>query len=251
MAVLLATPLRRQTRVSPELSDAAPPERQRVPSSPGLSASIAAAPERHGSHHLERLGEAVDSAFSFVQAFLHVVWAKRSLCYEVLMRVVRLLLFSVLLIPGWIPATLHYLRGPGVTRGVRYGPSARHKLDLYIPDAASSPPPAEGYPTVLFVCGGAWMIGYRMWGFLFGWGLQRNGVVCAAIDYRNWPQVHLRLLPPNRLRSLCHNPPLSPPISFLTTGQKRAHHSPILQFLRFLRRGPFPRWSSSDYVPLL
>lgn len=41
----------------------------------------------------------------------------------------------------------------------------------------------------MFVCGGAWIIGYRMWAFLFGWGLQRNGVLCAAIDYRNWPQA--------------------------------------------------------------
>lgn len=30
------------------------------------------------------------------------------------------------------------------------------------------------------------MIGYRMWAFLFGWVLQKNGVLCAAIDYRNW-----------------------------------------------------------------
>jgi len=30
-----------------------------------------------------------------------------------------------------------------------------------------------------------------MWAFLFGWGLQRNGVLCAAIDYRNWPQASI------------------------------------------------------------
>lgn len=95
---------------------------KRVPSSPNRIAKIAAVPERHGSHSLERIGEALDAAVSFVQAFIHLVWAKRGVFYVVLMRVFRLLLFVVLLLPGWIPGTLHYLRGAGVRRGVRYGP---------------------------------------------------------------------------------------------------------------------------------
>lgn len=157
---------------------------KRTPSSPSRIAKIAAMPERHGSHSLERMGEALDAAVSFVQAFIHLVWAKRSVFGALLMRALRLLAFVIILLPGWIPGTLHYLFGVGVRHGVRYGPSARHKLDLYVPNPARCPPPAEGYPTVFFVCGGAWMIGYRMWAFLFGWGLQRNGVLCAAIDYR-------------------------------------------------------------------
>lgn len=156
--------------------------------SPRPGASLATA-DRRGVHALERLGEALDAALSTGVAFVLLLWAKRSVFYEVLIRVVRLLLFVALLIPGWIPATAHYLYGAGVSRGVRYGPSSRHKLDVYSPVAAVHPPPPDGFPTVLFVCGGAWMIGYRMWAFLFGWVLQRNGVLCLAIDYRNWPQA--------------------------------------------------------------
>ena len=156
--------------------------------SPRPGASLATA-DRRGVHALERLGEALDAALSTGVAFVLLLWAKPSVFYEVLIRVVRLLLFVALLIPGWIPATAHYLYGAGVSRGVRYGPSSRHKLDVYSPVAAVHPPPPDGFPTVLFVCGGAWMIGYRMWAFLFGWVLQRNGVLCLAIDYRNWPQA--------------------------------------------------------------
>ena len=67
--------------------------------SPRPGASLATA-DRRGVHALERLGEALDAALSTGVAFVLLLWAKRSVFYEVLIRVVRLLLFVALLIPG-------------------------------------------------------------------------------------------------------------------------------------------------------
>ena len=42
---------------------------------------------------------------------------------------------------------------------------------------------------VVFLSGGAWLIGYKAWAYLQGKVLQNNGVMCIMPDYRNYPQV--------------------------------------------------------------
>jgi len=52
-------------------------------------------------------------------------------------------------------------------------------------DALSSLP--EGRPVVFFCCGGAWIIGYKMWGALLARVLMAAGLTVVVPDYRNYP----------------------------------------------------------------
>ena len=77
-------------------------------------------------------------------------------------------------------------------RGVRFSPHPRNRADVYLPprkDAAQAP---RASPTVVFVTGGAWIIGHRAWGALLGRTLSALGVVVACLDYRNFPQGGVR-----------------------------------------------------------
>ena len=44
------------------------------------------------------------------------------------------------------------------------------------------------YPVVVFLSGGAWIIGYKAWGCFMGMLLAQLGVIFVAPDYRNFPQ---------------------------------------------------------------
>ena len=63
----------------------------------------------------------------------------------------------------------------------------RNLLDLYIPYRHQL---ATGrVPVVVFVTGGAWIIGYKAWGALLARRLSQRGIMVACLDYRNFPQV--------------------------------------------------------------
>lgn len=46
-------------------------------------------------------------------------------------------------------------------------------------------------PAVLFVTGGAWVIGYKLWGLALARALSAVGIVVILIDYRNFPQARI------------------------------------------------------------
>lgn len=46
-------------------------------------------------------------------------------------------------------------------------------------------------PVVVFLTGGAWIIGYRMWGTLLGRALVPFGILVVVPDYRNFPRVNV------------------------------------------------------------
>lgn len=46
-----------------------------------------------------------------------------------------------------------------------------------------------GKPVVIFLTGGAWTIGYKMWGALLARALVPMGIMVAIPDYRNFPQA--------------------------------------------------------------
>lgn len=109
-------------------------------------------------------------------------------------QLVRLLMFVLVLLPFFLPPTFRYVVSRHVHKAVRYGPSVRHAVDIYVPEAIGVPPSAtavRGAPVIVFVSGGAWIIGYRMWGFLMGLALQRRGILCVSVDYRNFPQSRI------------------------------------------------------------
>ena len=109
-----------------------------------------------------------------------------------LVQFLRLVLFVILLLPYFLRPTLLYALSSNIQHGVRYGSSVRCAVDVYLPlDAQGKVLTGARRPVVVFVSGGAWIIGFRMWGFLLGLALQRRGVVCVSVDYRNFPQARM------------------------------------------------------------
>jgi len=47
-------------------------------------------------------------------------------------------------------------------------------------------------PVVIFLTGGAWIIGYRMWGCLLARALVPFGILVIIPDYRNFPKVNIK-----------------------------------------------------------
>ena len=100
----------------------------------------------------------------------------------------RLLIFTFTLTGGWVKMVRLYLFDARILKNIEYSPEGlrkRHLLDLYLPpqDAAGG-----GRPVCIFLCGGAWIIGYKMWSCLLTRGLSTFGILCVVPDYRNFPQ---------------------------------------------------------------
>ncbi|XP_028752903.1 isoprenylcysteine alpha-carbonyl methylesterase ICME isoform X4 [Neltuma alba] len=57
------------------------------------------------------------------------------------------------------------------------------RMDLYLPANICEPK-----PVLIFVTGGAWIIGYKAWGSFLGLQLAERDIIVASIDYRNFPQ---------------------------------------------------------------
>ncbi|KAI8111889.1 hypothetical protein M9435_004387 [Picochlorum sp. BPE23] len=69
---------------------------------------------------------------------------------------------------------------------VPYGVESRNVLDIYLPRRRWR---RQGQcPVVIYVTGGAWIIGYKAWGALFARRLSQRGILVFCIDYRNFPQ---------------------------------------------------------------
>ncbi|KAL0332275.1 UNVERIFIED_CONTAM: Isoprenylcysteine alpha-carbonyl methylesterase ICME [Sesamum calycinum] len=61
--------------------------------------------------------------------------------------------------------------------------SAKKQVDLYLPTNID-----DLKPVVIFITGGAWIIGYKAWGSLLGLQLAERDIIVACVDYRNFPQ---------------------------------------------------------------
>ena len=99
-----------------------------------------------------------------------------------------LMAFVVAMLPAFVPVFFHYLRSKRIIKNITYGPSIRHQLDVYLPAPEAMARAGAGCPVVIFVSGGAWVIGYKMWSFLMGCVLQQRGILFVSPDYRNFPQ---------------------------------------------------------------
>ncbi|KAL7528802.1 hypothetical protein ACHAXR_002644 [Thalassiosira sp. AJA248-18] len=67
---------------------------------------------------------------------------------------------------------------------------SRQYLDIY-GSRTPSPGKTTKKPVVIFLTGGAWIIGYRMWGTLLGRALAPFGILVIVPDYRNFPRVNI------------------------------------------------------------
>ena len=114
-----------------------------------------------------------------------------------LVRFLRLVSFVLFLLPAFFVFAWYYaIAGDRVA--VYYGKKkrardpifSRHILDIY-GSRTPSPSGEEKKPVVIFVTGGAWIIGYRMWGCLLGRALAPFGVLVVMPDYTNFPKANI------------------------------------------------------------
>ncbi|CAH2055298.1 unnamed protein product [Thlaspi arvense] len=103
--------------------------------------------------------------------------------YRWITRLLALACYAMLLMPGFLQVAYLYFFSPQVRRSIVYGDQPRNRLDLYIPPTNDGPK-----PVVVFVTGGAWIIGYKAWGSLLGLQLAERDIIVACLDYRNFPQ---------------------------------------------------------------
>lgn len=146
---------------------------------------------------------------------------------KVLFRLFRLILFAGILAPSFIILLIHYAFSPRIKRGVQYGHPGqlRQDMDIFFPppdtplfstlfskmlhgsqkDAGSNSDTNSKMnsttgsinrdeigsirPTLVFVSGGAWMIGYKLWGVAMARSLAALGCVTVLLDYPNYPQA--------------------------------------------------------------
>ena len=109
----------------------------------------------------------------------------------------RLLLFAAAIAPVVAQAGVWWWNSDTISRGVRYGSKPRNFLDIYhvatdgYKKAFGEDEDAK-YPVVVYVTGGAWIIGYKAWAVSLGEYLSSHGVMMVALDYRNFPQGTLK-----------------------------------------------------------
>mmetsp|Transcript_8588 Transcript_8588/g.20641 ORF Transcript_8588/g.20641 Transcript_8588/m.20641 type:complete len:318 (+) Transcript_8588:391-1344(+) len=89
--------------------------------------------------------------------------------------------------PGFLQMVAFYFLSARVHRSVRYGSEPRNCLDVYVPRLRWLTQKGPR-PVVVYVTGGAWVIGYKAWGALVGRRLSQRGVLVFCLDYRNFPQ---------------------------------------------------------------
>lgn len=95
---------------------------------------------------------------------------------------IRLSLYVLVLIPLFLRFCFYYTIASR-RKVVRYASdSMRQTLDVFDPVIVTNET-----PIVFFVCGGAWIIGYKMWGALMARVLTKAGVTVILVDYRNYP----------------------------------------------------------------
>lgn len=114
------------------------------------------------------------------------LWSFLGLGWRWTVNFYRLVLYAILLMPGFIQMIAFYFFSPRVKRSIPYGRKPRQRLDLYFPEDLQHK--NEPAPVVIFVTGGAWTIGYKAWGSLLGKRLSEQGILLVCLDYRNFPQ---------------------------------------------------------------
>jgi prenylcysteine alpha-carboxyl methylesterase len=107
-----------------------------------------------------------------------------------------LLIFIFTLFPAFVRNAYWYATTSD-RKEARYGPNPRNFLDVYSTEdkwqhcgnGKGNGNGDEGSkPVVVFLSGGAWIIGYKAWGSLLARNLAKMGIVVVTPDYRNFPQ---------------------------------------------------------------
>ena len=101
----------------------------------------------------------------------------------------RLILFTLILIPGWYRMLRYYVFTATILKNISYGKGFKYRnlLDVYLPLTKSGKA-----PVIVFVSGGAWIIGYKLWSCLVARAMTFLGYLVIVPDYRNFPQGSMR-----------------------------------------------------------
>ena len=107
---------------------------------------------------------------------------------RVALRRLSMLLAALFVLSACSPFTvLNATIGDGgftVHSGIRFGPEARHALDVYVPKQPGGP-----LPVVVFFYGGSWRGGERADYLFVADALASRGYVAIVPDYRLFPEV--------------------------------------------------------------
>ncbi|KAG9146661.1 hypothetical protein Leryth_019688 [Lithospermum erythrorhizon] len=153
-------------------------------------------------HSLSRdIGHAAAETYLLTHLTFHLL-SYLGIGYRWITRLLGLGLYAMLLMPGFLQVAYCYFFSEQVRRSIVYGDQPRNRLDLYLPIEINAPK-----PVVIFVTGGAWIIGsdrmgmtssvscdcllvlkYKAWGSLLGLQLAERDIIVACLDYRNFPQ---------------------------------------------------------------
>ncbi|CAM6102602.1 unnamed protein product [Calypogeia fissa] len=140
-----------------------------------------APPKRHHSFR-DDVGHAAAETFLLTRLTIRLL-RYLGVGYRWITRFLALSLYAIFLMPGFLQVGFQYFFSKNIHRSIVYGDQPRNRLDLYTPDDLSSPK-----PVVIFVTGGAWIIGYKAWGALLGIQLSERDIMVCCVDYRNFPQ---------------------------------------------------------------
>ncbi|CEG48907.1 probable isoprenylcysteine alpha-carbonyl methylesterase icmel2 [Plasmopara halstedii] len=178
-----------------------PPHSKSLILDPESNASVLQAAVSSGAEVAEVVAE---QSWLVTKLALQLIWALR-MSKRWILCAIRLITFVILLLPAILKVAVYWFVDENVHKNIIYGLNRRNLLDVYaVPqikhnlDASSSTKSVSSststssieakYPVVVFVSGGAWIIGYKAWGALMGRVLASLGVVVVMPDYRNFPQ---------------------------------------------------------------
>jgi prenylcysteine alpha-carboxyl methylesterase len=137
--------------------------------------------------------------YSSISYLLYIIsrWQQIRWTIPLLLRdAIRLCLFVLCLSPGFARFCFYYTFPSRRTVRAYAHDSWRQSLDIYKPhsqqqqdERAPLLQPQSSSPVVVFYTGGAWCIGYKMWGALLARALTAAGILVVIPDYRNFPSV--------------------------------------------------------------
>jgi prenylcysteine alpha-carboxyl methylesterase len=105
----------------------------------------------------------------------------------VLRDLIAMTIYVALLLPGFIQMLWFYVRNHDRVAVSYQSSSCRNTLDVYGRPIDVYFTQQQQRPVVLFLPGGAFLIGYKMWAALFAQALSTFDVLVVAADYRNYP----------------------------------------------------------------
>lgn len=179
-----------------------PPHSKNLVLDADSNATVYQAAATSGSEIVEVVAE---QSWLITKLAVQLLWALR-MSKRWILCALRLIGFVMLLLPPILKVAVYWFVNENVHKNIIYGLNRRNLLDVYtVPQSKeakaaqkqratssaspTSPSFAEArYPVVVFVSGGAWIIGYKAWGALMGRVLASLGVVVVMPDYRNFPQ---------------------------------------------------------------